>query len=179
MPRNQQNKKIWELAISAKRERLTSSLNWFPLPAFIGIGLSLIFVGHVFFGLNPRLGNPAEVIYFDAEPLKDGGIWLSVSIQEEKLVVTTADRSVFKITLSGTDVDEISKLTDYLREQTKKLSINAGLSQKISTVQSTAVISADQKLKYGHVRPILVALARAGISNYGFETKMQLHDVKL
>ena len=56
---------------------------------------------------------------------------------------------------------------------------SAGLLNEAISNQLIVVLAIDQKLKYSHIRPILYALAEAGINQYAFETSLALTDPRL
>ncbi|MEZ4744125.1 MAG: hypothetical protein R3B45_17030 [Bdellovibrionota bacterium] len=171
MPKNRANQSIVANAFSRQIDRLTSHPSWFPYPAFIGFGLAIMLIGDVFFGLNPRVGNPAEAMYFNAKELQEGGIWISTLVKDNNIIVTTEDHKVFNIPLGSRDSNSIEDLTNYFKDQTLDRFLSVGLAKKTSLIESMVIISADQRLQYGHIKPVLLAIANAGISRYGFETK--------
>lgn len=162
----------WKLLVENQTERLKSPLSWFPFPAFISISLTIIFIGHLIISVNPRFGNIAEPINFKATPIKDGGIWISVSTSDKYIIVMTSKKDIFKIPINFKSWDAIAPLTNYFKSAVKETAVTAILSEKLRKNHSQVVISADQKLKYLHLNPVLVAIADAGISSYAFETQL-------
>lgn len=163
--------KRWAERASAVRDRLDENLNWFPMPFFIAFGLVLVLTGHILFGTNPRAGNPANIISFPSEPRKDSAIWLSVTPIDDQIVVTTSDRKVFKWKQQVRTSAELQPFVQYLKQRVAGEIEAAALAKQGLRKQVTTVIAADQRLKYLHVRPIVYALAEAGISLYAFETQ--------
>src|SRR4051812_41927015 len=86
----------WQQTTESYKERLAQPLAWFPYPWLISASFILIFSSHILFGLNPRLGNPANVPALDAPPSYEGSIWMSVSLQDQDVVIVTADRKIFR-----------------------------------------------------------------------------------
>ncbi len=146
-------------------------LAWYPFPALISFFLVLLLTAHVIFGTSARLGTPADVITFPSETEKDAAIWLSVTPIGNEVVVTTADRKVFRWPLEIHDLTPLSPFVAYLKASVRKEIEATTLAKAASKHQAMAVIAADQRLKYLHVRPILYAFAAAGIANYAFETQ--------
>ncbi len=163
--------KRWAERATAVRDRLDENLHWFPWPFFIAFGLVLILTGHILFGTNPRAGNPANIISFPSEPRKDSAIWISVTPIDDQIVVTTNDRKVFKWRQQVRTVEELGPFVGYLKARVASEIQAAALAKQGLRKQVTTVIAADQRLKYLHVRPIIYALAEAGISQYAFETQ--------
>jgi hypothetical protein len=156
---------------AALKARLREPLGWFPMPFFISFALVLVLTGHVLSGTNPRLGNPADVITLPAEARPDSAIWLSVSVRGDQVYVTTGDRKVFHWARNVARLDELDDFVSYLKERVKGEIAAAALLNRIEVTQSSAVIAADQRLTYAHIRPLLHAFAAAGISQYAFETQ--------
>jgi hypothetical protein len=155
----------------AVRDRLDENLHWFPVPALLAFGLVLLLTGHILFGTNPRAGNPANIISFPSEPRPDAAIWMSVTPIGDEIVVTTGDRQVFKWRQQVRNAQELGFFVKYLKERVANEIEAAALAKRALKSQTTAVIAADQRLKYLHIRPIIYALAEAGISQYAFETQ--------
>ena len=164
------DKNHWSSRFAAAQNRLSEPLGWFPYPFLLAFGLILLLMTHVLFSTNPRMGNPADIITFPSTPQRDSAIWLSVSPIGDDVIVTTNDRKVFRWPQKIRSEDDIRELVLYLKERVQQEIQSAALLQRIYNIQTTAVIAADQRLKYLHLRPIIHALAQAGINNYGFET---------
>ncbi|MCX6106618.1 MAG: hypothetical protein NTY08_12380 [Proteobacteria bacterium] len=164
------DKNHWSSRFAVAQNRLREPLWWFPYPFLLAFGLVLLLMAHVLFTTNPRMGNPADVVTFPSTPQRDSAIWLSVTPIGNDVVVTTNDRKVFRWPQKIRSEHDIRELVFYLRERVHQEIQSAALLQRIYNIQTTAVIAADQRLKYLHLRPIIHALAQAGISNYGFET---------
>jgi hypothetical protein len=152
------------------KERLREPLHWFPYPFFLPFALILVFTAHIFFAINPRMGNPADILTFPAETHKDGPFWLSVTPIGDDVVVTTGDRKVFRWSQNVRSVADLHDLTEYLKKRVEDELLAVGLVGKASKSQTSAVLAVDQRLKYLHIRPIIYALAEAKITHYSFET---------
>ena len=92
---SRQRRKFANELIITKLDRLKELNLWFPYPCIISFFLALLLIGHLLVGLNPRLGNPANILSFASAPSEEGAIWLSVSIRDKKILVTSSDRKVF------------------------------------------------------------------------------------
>lgn len=163
--------KLWAERTNAVKDRLNADLHWFPIPMFIAFGLVLVLTGHILFGTNPRAGNPANIISFPSETRKDAAIWLSVTPIGDDIVVTTSDRKVFRWRQQARTTAELGMFVSYLKKRVADEIEGAALAKKALKTQASAVIAADQRLKYLHIRPIIYAFAEAGISHYAFETQ--------
>ena len=153
------------------RERLQESKSWFPYPCLFSFGLVLLFSGHILLGINPRIGNPADVLPFKSTKAKEGAIWLSVSLQKGRVMVSTDNRHVFSWNEQDRNLQIIKPLVSHLRDRIVQITLSASLAKEISHTESLVVLAVDQSLKYLHIQPILAALAQAGISDYAFETR--------
>ena len=164
----------WSEACVRARQNMAAPLEWFPYPYLISFFLVILLTAHVIFGTSAHLGTPADVITFPSETRKDSAIWLAVTPIGKDVVVTTSDRKIFKWPLETENLKGLAPLVAYLKDASAKEIEAAAIAKTAYAHQTTAVISADQRLKYMHVRPILYALAAAGISNYAFETQNPL-----
>ncbi|MEN9834892.1 MAG: hypothetical protein RL011_1085 [Pseudomonadota bacterium] len=160
----------WSSRYAAVARRLKQPLWWFPYPCLLVFGLQLILTAHILFSTNPRLGHHAEVVRFPSAPSRDSSIWLSVTAGDKSTIVTTNDRRVFKWSESLRSSDDLKDFAFYLRRRMVEEIQTASLVQRSLRSQTRVVIAADQSLKYSHIKPIIHALAQAGISNYAFET---------
>ena len=165
-------RKSYSSAIASAKERLMESVSWFPYPSLFTFGIIIILSGHISLGINPRLGNPSEIMPYDSEPLNEGAIWMSVSIQDDEVVVTTDDRKVITWKSNSKDSHTIKELENHLQERMTQITLSTSLAKEINHIESLVVLSVDQRVKYLHVKPILLALAKVGISEYGFETRL-------
>lgn len=163
--------KRWAERATAVRDRLDENPQWFPIPAFIAFGLVIVLTGHILFGTNPRAGNPANIISFPSEARPDAAIWMSVTPIGDDIVVTTSDRKVFKWRQQVRNAEELGQFVGYLKARVAEEIQAAAMAKRALKTQTNAVIAADQRLKYVHIRPIIYALAQAGISQYAFETQ--------
>ena len=164
-------KRFWETSIFSQLARLKEPVSWFPYPALISIVLVLLFTGHLIPKLNPRLGNPADILPFTAPPAEEGPIWLSVSLINQKVIVTSDNREVFTWDAWSRNVDTAKPLIDFLHNRIKNITLSTSLRKKANSSESLVILAVDQGLKYLHLKLILYALASAGISEYAFETR--------
>ena len=169
--------RLWEQRFEAQKSRLGESLGWFPYPFLIPVGLAVLVFVKSMIGVNHRYGNPADILSFDAQPAADGSIWISVTPIGREIVVTTADRQVFRWPQQLKGDQDLAPFVEYLKAKVSNEAESSALSKTASKYQTTAIIAADQRLKYLHLKPIIYALADARIRSYAFETKSTEHKV--
>lgn len=170
MARSREGRHTWRESYNDAKERLRTPLWWYPFPMLLSFALVLLLTGHALIGTNPRMGNPASIVTFAAESRRDSPIWLSVTPIGDEIVVTTGDRKVFRWPQDKADGKALEPLRAYLKRAAAREVESAALVKAAAAHQTTAVIAADQRLKYLHVRPLLYAFAEAGIARYAFET---------
>lgn len=166
-----QNKK-WASAVERQFSRLNDRQTLFPYPAAVSFGLALILFTHFSLELNPRLGNPVEALPFATEQNEIGNLWFSVYVRDEKLVIRTLDRRLFKIPLNEFSIEDFSEFQAYLEEYIREKTMESAVSFDFEIRNTTAVFSVDQRLRYTHIRPLIYILAKVGITRYGFETQL-------
>ena len=69
--------RLWEQRFEAQKSRLGESTGWFPYPFLLPVFLSVLVFVKAMTGINPRYGNPADILSFDAQPAAEGSIWFS------------------------------------------------------------------------------------------------------
>lgn len=153
-------------------KRLREPAVWFPAPALLSFVLVLLFTGHLLIGLNPRLGSTTDVVTFSAEEQPEGSIWLSVSVQNNDVVVTTFNRKVFTWPKDTNSLTPLSNLKSYLIATVDELATQASIAKYLSIHQAKVILAVDESLRYYHVRPIIHLLAEVGLDDYGFETRI-------
>lgn len=157
-------------SLNRQKERLGIFANLFPFPALIPFGLVLIFCGSLIPTLNPRIGSPADVIPMSSMDEKEGSIWFAVRAIGDEVVVTAPNKRIFRWPSKIEDPRELDPFRSYLRQRVTNEIQMAVLAKRVTKAQLSAVIAADQRCRYLHLRPIIQALAEVGISDYGFET---------
>lgn len=158
------------IAFMGAKQRLREASSWFPLPALFSFFLVMLLTTHIAVSTNPRVGQPAAVLPLTAEPSEDSAIWLSVIINGDDLVVSDNYRTVFRWPKDVRNLEGIAPFIEHLKNRKAAEIKAATLANRISSYQTKVLIAVDQNLKYSHFRPLLYALAEAGISDYGFET---------
>jgi len=160
------------LAMGRQKERLTEidSVSGFVLliPFLAVIVLSLF----TSLETNTRLHAVGKPMEHATTEVADHELWLSVAAKGGKIIVTTSDSNVFEWSEGGPTQREALALTDYLKSRVKDLIIGTVRTGQVSQESLTASVAVDQSLTYQHIRPLLYALADAGISRYGFETRI-------
>lgn len=169
---------IWEERIQSVKERLKEPLDWFPYPILLTSGLVLILTAHIVSALNPRAGHRANVMALPSSPSKSSAIWLSISPSDNQLIITTAERRVFRWRLDQPQNRDLDALVQHLKATVAQEIESAALSKKASNSQTLAVLAADQRLTFLHIRPVISALAQAGITRYAFETINSASDMR-
>lgn len=166
------NQAYWKIKIEQQKIRLRETVNWFPLPAFISFGLLLTFTGHLLMGLNPRLGNPAQIIEHDTTPGGEGSIWLSVSKDDQDLIFTTSDRKVFRYSLDESELSAKEGIKQHLSQALTEMMVGNILEKRVRESKTKVVLAVDQDLNYGNLRPVIRILADSGFNIFDFETRL-------
>jgi hypothetical protein len=153
-------------------DRLEENVTGFPFVAIISFGFALVFVGIVLPSLNARVGSPAQPITWEAKAQKEGAIWLAVKVVDDEILITTGDRKIFRLPKRIDSPKALEQFSKYISSTLEQEVKRAVLANEILKNELTVVISADQRLKYLHVRPVINVLAEAGITNFAFETQL-------
>lgn len=170
MPRST---KSWVPYYIDARERLKVHLNWYPYLTIIAFGLVTILSGHILLTASVRMGHPANLLPFPADSQENGAIWFSVTPIESEIVVATASREVFRWKQNSRSIEDARDFIAWLKQRVRQEIESTALLNQVNSVRSSVVIAADQTLRFAHIRPIIYALAEAGINRYAFETLKQ------
>ena len=109
-----------EKFVSAQRLRLRDDSKWELLPAGISFTIAMLFIGHLLPGLNPRLGNRANIMELEAKNEPDGSIWLGVFIKDGSFYIQTSDRKLLRFNADDLDKPTLPSLISYLRHRREK-----------------------------------------------------------
>ncbi|MFK7872874.1 MAG: hypothetical protein AB8C84_06830 [Oligoflexales bacterium] len=161
----------WERAWFRFKDRQDHCEVWLPYPAFISFTLAIILTFHMLVGLNPKLGNPSNVLPLMSEPEKKGSLWISVSLQGQQTIITTAHKDVFRWSSKNPQIEQISLFKKALKQMIEDKILSAGLAMQGNQDQSLMTIAVDQAVQYRHLEPLLMILAETGIAEYGLETR--------
>jgi hypothetical protein len=164
--------RVWCKQLEDVKERFPNYSFAMPLAAFISFGFITLFMGYVFPILNPRLGNPAQLLPYPSAMQKDSNIWLSIFPEKDNLVIITVDQKRFSWPLNAPDDKSVAAFKSHIQEMIKKEMLRSGLSFKATSTDTSAVLSIDQRLRYAHILPILYVFGQSKIATYGFETTL-------
>lgn len=157
---------------ATQRIRLRGETTWELLPAGICFTLAMLLIGHLLPGLNPRLGNRANITPLEAELEPDGSVWLGMFIKDDIFHIQTSERNTLKFSVQDLNKSILPQLVTYLELRREKEITLLGSSLSYKPFRSNIVIAADQSLKYVHLRPVINSIAAAGYRRYSFETRI-------
>lgn len=138
---------------------------------FFSITLLTLLVG---FESSVRTRNSIEPFVHESSPAPDHALWMSVGIEEQTIIINTASGETFRWPAEGPAQKEYEAFENHIVSWSKRHLQNVVRSGQITDETNLVAISFDQKLTYHHVRPVIYALAAAGISKYGFETRLPI-----
>ena len=159
-------------AFERQATRLKLDAPFQALPLFIPFLAVVVLSLFTSLELNRKLFSNARPVEGAGTLAEEKEVWLSVGIRNNMVVVATPEGESFSWPISGPNKGELALLESYLSQRARKLvadSVRRGL---LDRHQNVAALSVDQSLTYQHVRPIIYALAGAGFSRYGFETRL-------
>ncbi len=159
-----------ESSLRDAKERLKVDVNVFPLPGIITAILIMLLLNFVSTSTNHHLGLQADIISLSSPQQKSGLIWLAIFPKEDKLIISTDDKIKFELPLVSATLEDLTPLVKYLEKRNLEITTDMTLSQKFNANHTKVTLAVDQALNYYHFRPILLALAKAKITRYAFET---------
>jgi biopolymer transport protein ExbD len=170
---NDQREKF-NLEFQCKRDRIQNSSSYLVYTVFISFGLAILISFKTLSLLNPRVGLQAQPPLYQAQSLKEGAIWLSLSASDRKLFIRTEDQQSIEVDLGEEGENQFESLQLYLNNEVEKKIESAVLMGELKRSSLFAILSVDRTLRFEAVAPVIEVLAKAGISNYGFETQRVL-----
>jgi hypothetical protein len=153
---------------SRLNESTFSTLAYIFIPFFL-VTILALFVG---FETSDRFKSPIEAFQYAATPSSDHKIWMSVGLIDELIVIKTSSGKTFKWSAAGPSESDYDSFENHLKGWAKSHLQNTILAGQLLPSTNTAAIAVDQRLTAHHIRPVIYALAAAGVSRYGFETKL-------
>lgn len=173
--------RLYQEAFERTSWRLTGDLSTDLVPGLV-MAFAVVMVGlgcavKAFEAVNPRLSYPARPLALEAESDDAGrGIWFSMSASGENVLVTTDEQKTFEWPLDPEEALEskgYGEFVSFLRARRKKIVEDMVMAMDKDSIEakSRAVVSLDERLTYAHFKPVMLALANAGIRSYGFETR--------
>ncbi len=136
---------------------------------FFSITVLTFFVG---FESSGRPNNHIAPFVHESTSAVDHALWMSVGIHDNTISVNTASGQTFRWPAEGPSQKEYEEFEKHITSWSKRHLQNVVRAGQITADTNLAAIAIDQRLTYHHVRPVIYALAAAGISKYGFETKL-------
>ncbi len=122
--------------------------------------------------LSTRLFGVASPLEHQTDISNHSGVWLSIGTKKEQIVVRTTNGLTFSWSLSGPSQDQLRPLRDYLTLAARDVVEKSILKGQITKNDTIVALSVDQHLNFHHIRPVIYALAEAGFTKYGFETRI-------
>ena len=160
------------MALIRQKSRLYSehpfglAVIFIPFMAVAVISLFVAFEG------TPRIKSTSTPFEYPADPVKEHSIWLSIGMQDRSIAIRTSDNRFFSWSAEGPSASELKNFQNYLRERASQHLQDTVRRGKVNAQTNEAALAVDQGLTFHHVRPVIYALASAGFSKYGFETRL-------
>ena len=151
------------------KENLSQASLAFILLASVSFGIGIFLFAYLSADVNSRLGDTTNIYSMEADPADNSGVRFSLSWSNELLKISTSDRHIFNVDVKRIDSKATQDLVDYLKAQISRQLLSTTLSKRFRW-HPPVLLAVSEELKYIHLRPVLYALARAGISQYAFET---------
>ena len=153
---------------SRLKESTFSTVAYIFIPFFL-VTILALFVG---FETSDRFKSPIEPFEYEAAESRDHRLWMSVGLSNDLIIIKTSSGKIFKWPAIGPSDGDYESFENHLKTWTKSHLQSTILAGQLLPSTNTAAIAVDQRLTAHHIRPVIYALAAAGVSKYGFETKL-------
>jgi hypothetical protein len=160
------------LALIRQKARLCAEQPFGLAVIFIPFMAVAVISFFVAFESTPRIRSTSTPFEYPADPVKEHSIWLSIGIQGDLIAIRTSDSRFFSWSANGPSADEFKNFQNYLRQRAAEHLQDTVRRGKVNTQTNEAALAVDQGLTFHHIRPVIYALASAGFSKYGFETRL-------
>ena len=166
--------KSWIISIQTSKERMKDFPRIFPLPSLISFGITLILYAQIYINLNYRLGHPAHDIKFETPSSHETSLWISMSLLNQKTVITTQDRRSFIFDHKDKNLSQYEPFLRYLTKKKEYITYSAALAKRALVSDTEFIVSLGSSLQFKHLQPLLYCFAKAGIATYSFEVRKPL-----
>jgi hypothetical protein len=102
---------------------------------------------------------------------------MSLRVSQDRVIVTSPSHS-FSWPAANPSAESTQALRDWLKKEAQRILEHTAHSGLADPRRAEALLSVEQTMSYGQVKPVIYALAEAGISSYSFETALPPHEVK-
>lgn len=160
------------LALERQAERLVMPFTAWPAYLLIPVGIILILSAFVPLEVNSRLFSRAHPLQLSGEEAPPTSLWFAVAPTNSGISVTSIDGKVFELSNTAPAETRAEELRSYLLERKEDLIKSNVLANHLDPNATLVVLSADERLTYFHLRPVVYALASAGITRYAFEGRI-------
>lgn len=147
---------------------LTTNLGVLLLP----IGLMSLLLIYVSVETNPRIFSTAKPLQLNLPAEEDNAkLWFSLAPSEQGIVIVSNSGESFDLVAKDGETD-LTAFTEHLKARVMAVISDVAIANRMDAKSSFVVLSVDERLTYSHVRPVIYALAEAGITRYGFEGRV-------
>lgn len=160
------------LALERQADRLVMPFTAWPTYVLIPVGIILILSAFLPLELNERLVSQAKPLQLSGPEAPATNLWFAIAPTKDGVSITSIDGHVFQLSDNTPDAERGAAFRAYLREVKASVIESTTLANRIDQNSSLVVLSADERLNYYHLRPVIYALASAGVTRYAFEGRI-------
>lgn len=161
-----------QAALLRQRERLAVPFTANPVILFIPFGLMCLLLIYVSLETSPRIYSNAKPLLLNhKEESPTFTLHYTIAPAPEGLRIVSNNGDIFS--LNGQQDDKgLDLFTNSLKSSIRSTINDVALANRMDEQTSFVVLTLDERLTYAHVRPVIYALASAGITRYGFEGRI-------
>lgn len=160
------------LALERQSERLAVPFTVWPTYVLIPVGFMLLLSLFIPIEVNPRLFSLAKPLQLSGEEEQPSSLWFAVAPSKAGVSISTIDGQVFEMSNDVPEEKRGEEFRAYLKGKSQSIIQASALANRLDQRSSLVVLSADERLTYYHLRPVIYALASAGITRYAFEGRI-------
>lgn len=159
-------------AFDRQNSRMKFDLQFSPLVIFLPFLCTTILALFVAFESSARVKSRVQSFNYSADPAQDHMMWMSIGLAGDNIIIKTSNNHMFKWASAGPSVSEFKSFEDFMKTWAQDHLNKTVRRGQITVDTNVAALSVDQRLTFHHIRPVIYALATAGVSRYGFETRL-------
>lgn len=160
------------LALDRQAHRLVMPFTAWSTYALIPVGIIVILSAFIPLEINPRLFSQAKPLQISGPEAPPTSLWFAVAPTKEGISISTTDGKSFELKNDEREKERGEAFREYLSERKKELIKEKTLANRVDDQSTLVVLSADERLTYFHLRPVIYALASAGVTRYAFEGRI-------
>ncbi|MCX6125743.1 MAG: hypothetical protein NTV34_13505 [Proteobacteria bacterium] len=158
-------------SFTRQKARLAMPYTATPAILLIPVGFMCLLLIFVSVETNPRLFSTAKPVQLVLEEFVGGRLWYSVAPYEQGIRIISDSGKFFDLQ-GEINAAALTEFSSHLKLRMQKILADVAVANRMDKSTSFVILSVDERLTYSHLRPVIYALADAGVTRYAFESRI-------